>query len=56
MMAVWSLNDLWWDCKLIEYGCPVDFKNKKGETALSIVQAQQPYERELIAVLSGEGR
>ncbi len=41
--------------KLIEYGCPRDFKNKKGETALSIVQRDLPYEKELMAVLSGAG-
>ena len=40
--------------KLIEYGCPVDFKNKEGETALSIVEKQQPYEKELLAVLSAK--
>jgi len=38
--------------KLIEYGCPTDIKNLKGETALSIVQSEQPYEKELITILS----
>ena len=41
--------------KLIEYGCPRDLKNKDGETAFSLVQAQQPYESELLNVLSGAG-
>ena len=40
--------------KLIEYGCPKEFKNKEGQTALDIVQEQQSYERELIKVLSDE--
>lgn len=37
--------------KLIEYGCPVDAKNNEGETALDIVQRNQSYDHELIAVL-----
>ena len=41
--------------KLIEHGCPRDLKNKDGETAFSLVQAQQPYESELLNVLSGAG-
>jgi len=40
--------------KLIQYGCPRDFNNKKSETALSILQKQQLYENELMSVLSGE--
>lgn len=40
--------------KLIAYGCPKDYKNHEGKTALDIVLEQQPYERELIAVLKGE--
>lgn len=39
--------------KLIDYGCPRDFKNNEGETALNIVKKQQPYERALIRVLGG---
>jgi len=38
--------------KLIEYGCPIEVKNNKGQTALDIVQEQQAYDHKLIAVLS----
>lgn len=38
--------------KMIEYGCPVNSRNNAGETALDIVKKQQPYDKELIRVLS----
>jgi len=42
--------------KLIDYGCPADFKNKNGETALSILQKDQPYRIKLIATISGKAQ
>jgi len=42
--------------KLIDYGCPLAVKNKKGQTALDIVKEQQPYEYKLIAVLSNNSK
>lgn len=38
--------------KLIDFGCPKDGRNNQGQTALSIIQEEQPYEYELIQVLS----
>jgi hypothetical protein len=39
--------------RLISYGCPKDFKNNNGDSALSILKREQPYELELIQVLTG---
>ena len=40
--------------KLIDYGCLKDLKNKRGQTALDIIQEHQASELELIRILSDE--